>query len=217
MAGGNAVRAWKLWAVRMRGVRCTELRRLIKESGVSERRFCAYLQIRRLEDLEASRFEAACQALRREADRSQGVAPRPPPEPPPGVYPKGSLERESKLELMRFVRRPGVAPPVFKRVQKRKDAESTASRLRRLYERRDAESNARLVRAWQKRNAEAVAVTDAVARDAEERRVRLLENRQARNARLARTWKNRNAAAVPVRLLKKRRVKIQADAGAEGT
>jgi hypothetical protein len=42
-----------------------ELRRLINESKANEGRFCAYLRIKRLGDLEASRFEAACQALRR--------------------------------------------------------------------------------------------------------------------------------------------------------
>ena len=45
--------------------RAAELRRLIAETGASESRFCAYLKIRDLAELPASRFEAALAALNR--------------------------------------------------------------------------------------------------------------------------------------------------------
>lgn len=47
-----------------------ELRRLMKDSGADEGRFCAYLKIKSIGELEASRFEAACQALRRKLGRA---------------------------------------------------------------------------------------------------------------------------------------------------
>lgn len=50
-----------------------ELRGLMRQAGADEGRFVAYLKIRGLGDLEASRFEPACAALRKKLSR--GVAP----------------------------------------------------------------------------------------------------------------------------------------------
>lgn len=48
---------------------------LIGQSGANASRFCAYLKIQRLDDLEASRFDPACQALRRKLGSPPRVAP----------------------------------------------------------------------------------------------------------------------------------------------
>lgn len=53
----------------------TEIRGLMRQAGADEGRFCAYLKIKSITELDASRFDPACQALRRKLGRGQGVAP----------------------------------------------------------------------------------------------------------------------------------------------
>jgi hypothetical protein len=50
-----------------------ELRRLMREAEADEERFCAYLKIKSIAELEASWFEPACAALRKKLGR--GAAP----------------------------------------------------------------------------------------------------------------------------------------------
>jgi hypothetical protein len=50
-----------------------ELGQLMAQAGADEGRFCSYLKIKSIAELEASRFEAACAALLRKFGK--GVAP----------------------------------------------------------------------------------------------------------------------------------------------
>lgn len=50
-----------------------ELRGLMREAGANEGKFCNYLKIKSIAELEASRFEPACAALRKKL--GQGAAP----------------------------------------------------------------------------------------------------------------------------------------------
>lgn len=50
--------------------RVAELRNLMRQVGADEGRFCSYLKIKSIAELEASRFEAACQALRRKLPKA---------------------------------------------------------------------------------------------------------------------------------------------------
>jgi hypothetical protein len=48
-----------------------ELRRLMREAGADEGRFCSYLKIKSIAELDASRFEPACAALRKKIGRGE--------------------------------------------------------------------------------------------------------------------------------------------------
>jgi hypothetical protein len=50
----------------------TELRALMGKAGADEGRFCAYLKIKSIAELEALRFNAACAALRRKIEKGVG-------------------------------------------------------------------------------------------------------------------------------------------------
>ena len=57
----------------------TELRGLMRQAGADEGRFCNYLKIKSIAELEASRFEPAVAALRKKLGRGEQTPPSSPP------------------------------------------------------------------------------------------------------------------------------------------
>jgi hypothetical protein len=54
---------------RLSAAQLTELRGLMREAGADEGRFCSYLKIKSIAELDASRFDPACAALRKKLGR----------------------------------------------------------------------------------------------------------------------------------------------------